>query len=373
MPLLVVGLLLLGLWHRLAVAPGWPWPVKVAIALVVLGLAALVPAGFDVWGGRWTPAQMRPWVWTGQAFLAACVYLFLGLALLAVAGLVLRLARRGRGDGASAVRRLHRVGVPVVVLATAGVVGYGAFVAARPSITAYEVSSPALPPEFDGTRVALVTDIHAGAVRSADFTRRVVDLVNSQQPDLVVIAGDLVDGPADRYGPEIAPLADLEAPLGVYATTGNHEMYRDPGAWVRQFEADGVTVLRNASVALERDGATIRLVGVDDFSGEGDFRPDYDAALADVAPGDFALLSAHQPRQALAVEGRGVDVQLSGHTHGGQLWPGRYLVPLQQPMVDGVATVGDTTVVTSRGAGAWGPAVRVGADPEIPVVTLRRS
>ncbi|WP_240917875.1 metallophosphoesterase [Phycicoccus sp. HDW14] len=226
--------------------------------------------------------------------------------------------------------------------------------------------------QLDGARVALLTDLHAGAVRSSGFTRRVVDLVNAQRPDVVLIAGDLVDGYAERYAQEIAPLADLEAPLGVFVTTGNHEMYRDTANWVSAFEDLGLTVLKNSAVPLERDGASITLAGVHDYSGGGAFVPDYDAALDGTDPAGYTLLMAHQPRQVLAVEGRGVDLQVSGHTHGGQMWPLRHLVPLQQPMVDGLATVGDVPVVTSRGAGAWGPAIRVLAPPEVPIITLRR-
>ncbi|MBM6404663.1 metallophosphoesterase [Phycicoccus sp. CSK15P-2] len=361
-------------WHRLAVAPRWgrrwvPW--LVAVVLAALFAALLVQ--FDVWGGRWSPDTMRPVAWTGAAFLATCLYLFLGLVTAWALSVILWLFRWRHGHGSDGRRRLNRVTSPLVAALAVGLTGYGAWEASRPAVTTVEVSSPQLPAAFDGTRVALLTDLHAGAVRSAAFTRKVVDLTNAQRPDLVVIAGDLVDGRAERYAQEVAPLADLEAPLGVYVTTGNHEMYRDTANWVAAFEELGLRVLRNESVPLERDGERVDLVGVHDYSGDGPFAPDYDAALAGTEPGRFSLMSAHQPRQALALEGRGVDLQLSGHTHGGQLWPLRYLVPFQQPMVDGLATVGDVPVVTSRGAGAWGPAVRVLAPPEVPVVTLRRS
>ena len=361
-------------WQRLAVAPAWrPRWVRYAVALVLLALTALALAGFDVWGGSFTPAQLRPAVWVGQAFLATCLYLFLGLVPVWLVCVGIWLVRWRHDHGRTGRRRLNRVASPLVVAVAVGVTAYGAVEAANPSVTRFEASSPELPSEFDGVRVALVTDLHAGAVRSAAFTRQVVDLVNAEHPDLVVIAGDLVDGDAARYAPEIAPLADLEAPLGVYATTGNHEMFRDTANWVTAFQAVGLTVLQNSSVPLERDGATITLAGVHDLTGEGRWAPDYDAALDGTDAGAFTLFAAHQPLQALDVEGRGVDVQVSGHTHGGQMWPINYLVPLQQPMLDGKATVGDTTVVTSRGAGAWGPAIRVAAPPEVPIITLRRS
>lgn len=373
-PIGVLAGFLAFVWQRLAVAPGWrPRWVRYAVALTLLALTALALAGFDVWGGWFTPAQLRPAVWVGQAFLAACLYLFLGLVPVWLVCVGIWLVRWRHDHGRAGRRRLNRIASPLVVAVSVGLVAYGAVEAARPSITRLEVSSPALPQQFDGVRVALVTDLHAGAVRSSSFTREVVDLVDAERPDLVVVVGDLVDGDAARYSPEIAPLADLEAPLGVHATTGNHEMFRDTANWVTAFEDVGLTMLQNSAVPLERGGATITLAGVHDLTGEGRWAPDYEAALGGTDAGAFTLLAAHQPLQALDVEGRGVDLQLSGHTHGGQMWPINYLVPLQQPMLEGKATVGDTTVVTSRGVGAWGPAIRVAAPPEVPIITLRRS
>jgi uncharacterized protein len=361
-------------WQRLAVAPGWrPRWVRYAVALVLVALTALTLAGFDVWGGWFTPAQLRPAVWVGQAFMATCLYLFLGLVPVWLVCVGIWLVRRQHDHGRVSRQRLNRVASPLVAVAAVAITACGAVEAAHPSITRFEVASPQLPAEFDGVRVGLITDLHAGAVRSASFTRRVVDLVNAEHPDLVVIAGDTVDGTAARYAPEIAPLADLEAPLGVYAVTGNHEMFRDTANWLTAFQDVGLTMLPNLAVPLQRGGATITLAGAHDLTGEGEWAPDYDAALGGTDAGAFTLFVAHQPLAALDIEGRGVDLQLSGHTHGGQLWPINYLVPLQQPMLEGMATVAGTTVVTSRGAGEWGPPVRVAAPPEVPIITLRRS
>jgi predicted MPP superfamily phosphohydrolase len=376
--LLVASAVLVGfvgfVWHRLAIAPGWgrrwvPWAVGAVLAV----LTAFLLEGFDVWGAAFTPDRMRPVAWLGQAFLASFLYLFLGLVPVWVASVVIWLVRPRTDHGRAARRSLNRVASPLVVAVTVVLIGYGAWEASRPTVTRFELSSAELPAEFDGTTVALVTDLHAGAVRGADFTRQVVDLVDAAHPDLVVVAGDLVDGTAARYGAEIAPLADLRAPLGVLATTGNHEMYQDTANWVREFESVGLRVLRNESVRLTRGDATLVVAGVHDREGDGEWAPDYAAALAGVEPGSFVLLAAHQPRQAEQVDGRGVDLQLSGHTHGGQMWPIDHLVRLQQPVVEGLAPVGDVPVLTSRGVGAWGPAVRVLAPPEVPVVTLRRS
>jgi predicted MPP superfamily phosphohydrolase len=365
--LAVFGTFLVLVWHRLAIAPRWgrrwvPWTV----ALVLVVLTAAMLEGFDVWGGQLSPETMRPVAWTGQAFLASCLYLFLGLVPVWALSVLLWFVLWRRDHGRSARQTLNRVAAPLVVLVTVALMGYGAWEANQVAVTRVELSSPELPEEFDGTSVALVSDIHAGAVRSAEFTRDVVDLVAAEEPDLVVIAGDLVDGTAARYGQEVAPLADLRAPLGVYAVTGNHEMYRDTANWVEEFRALGLTVLENESMSLTRGRAGITLAGVHDREGTGRWAPDYDAALSGTDDAGFVLLLAHQPLQAESVQGRGVDLQLSGHTHGGQMWPLNYLVPLQQPVVDGLDVVGDVPVLTSRGVGAWGAAVRVAAPRRSP-------
>ncbi len=361
------------IWHRLFVAPRWsprwlPYAAAVAVALLTAAILTL----FDVGVGSLSPSTARPVVWAGQLWLASWLYLALGLGPVWLACVGIWLFARSDRHGRAVRRRVNRVAAPLVAAAAVLVTGWGVGEAADPSATSFAITSSRLPAAFDGTRVALVTDLHAGSVRDAGFTRRVVDLVNAQHPDLVVIAGDLVDGSSARYAPEVAPLADLRAPLGVYATTGNHEMYADTAGWVTVFEGLGIDVLANESVTLTRGSSSIVLAGVHDHDGTGPFTPDIDAALAGVASPTFVLLSAHQPRQALDASGRGVDLQLSGHTHGGQMWPLGYLVPLQQPMVEGLETVGDVPTLTSRGAGAWGPPVRVGAPPEVPIVTLRR-
>ena len=179
--------------------------MRYAVALVLVALTALALAGFDVWGGWFTPAQLRPAVWVGQAFLATCLYLFLGLVPVWLVCVGIWLVRRRHDHGRVGRQRLNRVASPLVAAVAVGVTAYGAVEAAHPSVTRFEVASPQLPPQFDGLRVALITDLHAGAVRSAAFTRQVVDLVNAAHPDLVVIAGDTVDGTAARYSPEIAP------------------------------------------------------------------------------------------------------------------------------------------------------------------------
>ena len=373
-PIGVLAGFLYFVWQRLAVAPAWRQrSVPYVVALVLIVLTALALAGFDLWLAGSPRRRCGPPSGSARHSWPPAATCILGLG----AGVARQRRHLAGGTwpdhGRDARRRLEPGGVAARGGRRRRGHGLRRGRAATPAVTRFEVSSPQLPAEFDGLQVALITDLHAGAVRSAAFTRQVVDLTNAAHPDVVVIAGDLEDGTAARYAPEIAPLADLEAPLGVFVTTGNHEMYQDTANWVTAFEDVGLTVLANTAVPLERDGATITVAGIHDLVGEGEWAPDVDAALGGTDADAFTLFVAHQPLAALDVEGRGVDLQLSGHTHGGQMWPINYLVPLQQPMLEGMATVAGTTVVTSRGAGEWGPPVRVAAPPEVPIVTLRRS
>lgn len=370
--LVVLGGGLVLLSHRLAWAPRWRarWVRWVVPTVLVL----LTGASFLQFGAGPTflsPRAARPFVWLGATWLALALYLLLGLLLLWLVTAVVGLFRGGPRREFSA--RVHRVGVPAVLVGAFAVTGFGLARAEDPVITPYAVRSPDLPASLSATRVAVVTDLHAGPVLSAAFTRKVVERVNAAQPDIVLLAGDLIDGPDWRYAQELAPLADLSAPMGVFAVTGNHEMYSGTiPQWEQAWRELGITVLDNASTVVTRDGASLRVAGVHDWSGVGDFAPDYDAAVAQVAPEDFTLLMAHQPRAALKLDASLVDLQVSGHTHGGQLWPFRQLVLGQQPMIDGEASVNGIRVITSRGAGTWGPPVRLGADPQIPLITLKR-
>lgn len=369
--LTVVGLLAFWLHRRLVAAPRWStrWRYAGSALIVALTtLAVLALAGGLRWGSA---ADTRPVAWLALTWLVVAMYLVLVLAPAQLVGLVLwsvtpREHRPGR------LRSFNRATAVLALVTALGATAYGVVVAREPRLTRTTHTSAALPDAFDGTTVALVTDLHAGVVHGAGFAQRVVDRVNAARPDLVLLSGDVVDAPFERHRAEIAPLADLDAPLGVFAVTGNHEMYTGTTAqWVAEWERLGITVLANASQVVTVGGESIRVAGVHDREGTGEFAPRPDRALAGTQDG-FTLFLAHQPLMATASQGRGVDLQLSGHTHGGQVWPGELIVPLQQPMVEGYAVVDGVPVITSRGAGTWGPPVRIAAPPEIPVITLRK-
>lgn len=339
--------------------------------LALLWLGAVIGFGSGV---EFDPSWARGPAFVGLSWLAVVLYLFLGTVLVAVVCTVVRMVFAARRRDSSAARlRVTRIGSAAVALVSVVAVGYGLVEAATPRVTNTDVALDRLPAEFDGVRVALVSDLHAGPSRGADFVRKVVDSINAQNPDVVLLDGDLIDGTVPLVGADLAPLRDLAAPLGVFAVSGNHEFYAgDGGEWLDLWSTLGIDVLRNERTTLTRGDAAIDLAGINDATAPAPYEPDLGAALEGIDLDRFVLLMAHQPLQAVEASDFGVDMQVSGHTHGGQIWPIRYLVPLQQPSVEGLDTIDNTTLYTTRGAGAWGPPVRVAAPPEIAMLELTR-
>ncbi|MFJ3295326.1 metallophosphoesterase [Streptomyces bacillaris] len=247
-------------------------------------------------------------------------------------------------------------------------VGYGtANVLSGPTVKRVTVPLAKLPRAAHGFRIAVVSDIHIGPILGRAHTRRIVDTINSTSPDLVAVVGDLVDGSVADLGSAAEPLAGLRAPQGSFFVTGNHEYFSGAEQWVNHVRELGLIPLENARVEM----GGFDLAGVNDIAGETEGQgPDFARALGDRDRSRAAVLLAHQPVVIHDAVEHGVDLQLSGHTHGGQLWPGNYLAELANPTVAGLERYGDTQLFVSRGAGAWGPPVRVGAPADITVVEL---
>ncbi|MFP2910296.1 metallophosphoesterase, partial [Pyxidicoccus sp. 3LFB2] len=252
-----------------------------------------------------------------------------------------------------------------------------AFVTARGRARVERLTVPVagLGPGLSGLKVVQISDIHIGLTLDGRWLRRVVEQVNALKPDIVAVTGDLVDGFVEALRDEVKPLADLRAPLGVFYVTGNHEYYNDGPAWAAEVARLGLTVLQNEHRVVERGGARLTVAGVTDHDA-GHVHPAHasrpDVALHGAPSGVPRLLLAHQPRSALDVARAGVavDLQLSGHTHGGQVFPFMFFVKLQQPVVRGLATIAGVRVYTHRGTGYWGPPMRLGPAPEIAELTL---
>ncbi|MFF2942617.1 metallophosphoesterase [Streptomyces niveus] len=247
-------------------------------------------------------------------------------------------------------------------------VGYGtANVLSGPSVKRVTVPLAKLPRAAHGYRIAVVSDIHLGPLLGKAHAQRIVDTINSTNPDLIAVVGDLVDGTVADLGPAAEPLAGLKARHGSYFVTGNHEYFGDAGEWVDHVRELGLHPLENARVEI--DG--FDLVGVNDIAGEEEGEgPDFAKALGGRDTARASVLMAHQPVVIHDAVKHGIDLQLSGHTHGGQMWPVNYIAQGANPTLAGLEQYGDTALYVTRGAGAWGPPVRVGAPSDITVVQL---
>ncbi|MFI2668201.1 metallophosphoesterase [Streptomyces albidoflavus] len=252
-----------------------------------------------------------------------------------------------------------------VALGTVGAGTYG--VLRGPRLKHVTVPLAKLPRAAHGYRIAVVSDVHLGPILGRGHTQRIVDTINSAQPDLIAVVGDLVDGSVAELGHAAEPLAQLRARDGSYFVTGNHEYFSGAAEWVDHVRELGLRPLENARV----EKAGFDLAGVNDVAGESYGQgPDFVRALGDRDRSRASVLLAHQPIVIDEAVEHGVDLQLSGHTHGGQLWPGNLIAGLANPTVEGLERYGDTQLYVSRGAGAWGPPVRVGAPSDITIVQL---
>ncbi|MGC0338408.1 metallophosphoesterase [Streptomyces sp. SLBN-8D4] len=267
-------------------------------------------------------------------------------------------------------RRLFvsRVVAGAAAAAAVGTVGHGTYGVLRgPGVKRVTVPLAKLPRAAHGYRIAVVSDIHLSPVLGRGFAQKVVDTINSTRPDLIAVVGDLVDGSVKDLGPAAAPLARLDARHGSFFVTGNHEYFSGAAQWVEEVRRLGLRPLENDRTEL----AWFDLAGVNDIAGESEGQgPDFAKALGDRDTARACVLLAHQPVQIHDAVDHGVDLQLSGHTHGGQLWPGNLLAKAANPTVAGLERYGDTQLYVSRGAGAWGPPTRVGAPSDITVIEL---
>ena len=272
-----------------------------------------------------------------------------------------------------------RVVAGVVAVTVIALLAWGHFEAMRvPRVKNIDVGIGRLGAGLDGLRVVMITDTHYGPINRARWSAAVIDTVNELDADVVCHVGDVADGTVEVRLTQAAPLADARARLARVYVTGNHEYFNEAQGWLDHFQDIGWDALHNKHVVVERGGDRLVIAGVDDrtarSSGVDGHGADLDAALDGTDPVLPVLLLAHQPKQISAAVEAGVDLQISGHTHGGQIWPFNFLVRLDQPVVHGLSRHGERTqLYTSRGTGFWGPPFRVFAPSEITVLTLRRS
>jgi predicted MPP superfamily phosphohydrolase len=369
--MLVIALLLLfgEPWTVFVLLPDWP----VAGTVVGTVVFAVAMAGFPLLMFRGHgPAQSDAAARAGDVLLGSIWVLFTWSVL----GHVLRLglALSGVDDPAR-----PRIVAGAVLVVSAVLLVTGNRIAMRvPPVKEVDVVIPRLGAGVDGLRVAVITDTHYGPIDRTKWSERVVAELNRLQADVVCHAGDLADGSVAKRRKQVDPLGGVQARLGRFYITGNHEYFGEAQAWLDHMTSLGWDVLHNRSTVVERDGDGVLFAGIDDptgaTSGLPGHGPDLPAALAGADPDLPVVLLAHQPKQVTQASEAGVDLQISGHTHGGQIWPFHLLVRLDQPTLSGLTRHGDRTqLYNSRGSGFWGPPFRVFAPNEITLLTLRRS
>ena len=391
-------------------AAPWGWVLGVGLVLST----CLMPLG--LMGSR---AFRQPWAdrlsWAGLLLMGLFSSLFVLTALRDV-GLLLAWGVDATGlvtMPLDVLRRFSAQGVPLLALA----VTFSGFLNARrtPAIVRVDVPIAGLPAALHGFTLAQISDVHVGPTIKHAYLARIVARVNTLGADVVAITGDLVDGKVAELAAHVAPLLSLRSTHGTFFVTGNHEYYSGAHAWIIELRRLGLTVLMNEHVVLHHgrllgsdtnfaavqrtapsggangsanlssdpknlaqdDSQTVAalvLAGVTDYTAH-HFDPSHrsDPALALLGAPASALiriLLAHQPRSAQAAHDAGFDLQLSGHTHGGQFWPWNLFVPMQQPFTAGLNKLHSLWVYTSRGTGYWGPPKRFGAPSEITALRL---
>ncbi len=261
-----------------------------------------------------------------------------------------------------------------IVAAAAVSTGYGIAEAKQtPQVKSVPIKIDHLPPELEGFRIVQITDIHVSPTFRRASVEEIVAVVNTLNADIVVLTGDLVDGFVDQLGYDVAPLKQISSGSGNFFVTGNHEYYSGVIEWIEEVKRLGFTVLLNEHVVITRGQARLLLAGVTDYRG-GNFLPshrsDPQKALNGALQADAKILLAHQPKNIFDAAQAGYDLQISGHTHGGQFFPWNLLVGFVQPYVSGLHIHQNTRIYVSRGTGYWGPPVRVGSPSEITLIKL---
>jgi len=357
--------------RRLVLDPGIPepWKALLLVALVLLG-ASLVAQPF---GERLLAPRLARWIawpaslWMGLLFL---LLLLLGVsdALLWLSGSPALAAPSAQGEGAAGARALLVFGIAF----TAAAFGMRSALA-PPRLERLRVALDGWPAALEGYRIVQISDLHIGPILGRSFAESLVARVNALEPDLIALTGDWVDGAVERLAAEVAPFADLRARDGVFFVTGNHDHYSGARAWAARASELGMRVLRNERVEIRRGDAVFDLVGVDDHRGnwiDREEREDLPRALEGRDASRPAILMAHDPSTFKRASRSGVDLQISGHTHGGQIWPFRYFVRLAVPYVAGLYREGSSQLYVSRGTGFWGPPMRIAAPAEVTEIEI---
>lgn len=356
---LVTSLMHTYFWWRLIGTTELPKSWRLYLALILILLAFFFPLPF--FASRYFAAPWREMVlWIGFVWMGVAFLLFVTL-------LAAELPRLFLSKSYS-----HWITLSALA-ATLLLSSFALWSASRePIVKKIQISLPKLPPSMSGTTILQISDLHAGGLVSQKQIDSIFQITKELEPDLIVITGDLIDGSTKEQGKSVVSLGELEPKEGLYFVTGNHEYYSGVSDWLTYLEKLGVRVLQNERVRIGNEREGFDLAGVHDptsarFASGG---PDLEKALQGRDVKVALVLLAHNPRNIEESRDAGVDLQISGHTHAGQLWPFNFIVKIFYPHVEGLYQVGETQLYVNPGTGYWGPPMRLGTRSEITLIEL---
>jgi predicted MPP superfamily phosphohydrolase len=351
-------------WLRLVYDPAWQ--LQDELTWLFYGLGLLLPVSFLT--GRFAPrAVASPVAWVGFLWMGFSTQLLLWLGVAELPRFLLPLLGTFQTEPLSRGLALGAVAVSL----GAGLYGMRRALSA-PLLREVEIPLQRLPRAFDGFRMVQLSDVHVGATIGRDFVTMLVERCNALRPDLILLTGDMVDGSVENLAQHVAPFLQLQATHGVLFITGNHEYFSGAESWKAHFASLGSRVLSNERIGIVKEGEVLEFAGIEDimapnFGGISDLGK----ALAGRDSSKPVVLLSHQPMNIKEAVAAGVDLQISGHTHGGQFFPFRWAAKLVLPAIEGLYEFGNTKLYVSQGTGYWGPPMRIGTHGEISLLTLR--
>lgn len=345
-----------------------PALIYISMALfMVLMIVAPVIVRVSEKAGHETLALIS--AYTGYTWMAFIFLFFLLHLFFDIVTLFIHIAGLFSNRDLSNISSLHRVYFYIVLVACISVTAYGYYEARDIRPNKITIKSKKIPKETGRIRIAQISDVHAGIIVDSKRIKKIADIVNEHQPDILVSTGDLVDRRLNKANNTYFHLREIKPRLGKFAVLGNHEFYAGIKDAIRFTEKQGFRILRGEAVDID---GIISIAGVDDPAGApfNYIEVTEKDLLKGIPKERFIVLLKHQPYVDESAKGY-IDLQLSGHTHGGQIYPFRYITSIFYPFPSGLTVLSEGRYLyVSKGTGTWGPPVRFLASPEVTIIDI---
>lgn len=381
----IIALVHFYLWQKLVNGIISNKKLKIVATVILACLAVLIPASMMISRQSDSTVFIRYFSFIPMTWLGFMMLLFFFFAATDLISLILKIITKLKSkkvkvskdaienpDRRDAFKKIAAVTAYSTIFPIGGFAVYNGM--RKPTVIKKSLAINNFPEALNGFKIVQLTDLHLGLTIAGKWLNKVVEQVNMLNPDLVVITGDLIDGEVSLLAGEVESLTKLKSKHGVFFVTGNHEYYFGVEKWVNHLKTIGINVLLNENVKIGDNKDFFYLAGVNDHDAKrvsDKFVPDFDKALSGLSNDESVILLAHQPAAVFEAEKFNVDLMLSGHTHGGQIWPFNYLLPIRQPYLKGLYRHNKKLqIYVNQGTGYWGPPMRLGTECEITEITL---